>query len=246
MPSNRAELVVGVLGGMGPYATLEFYKRLLDNTPAEKDWDHLRILIDSNPKIPSRTRAFLYGETDPVPMMVKSVETLKDAGADIIAIPCNSAHYFLPRVRQSVEFQCIDMVHETAEVVIAAGVRGAGLIAGEVTVKGRLYEQRLDGCGVEVLQVTDAEQVEVRRIIEDAKKNAITGETRRRMKRIIDALVSRGAETVILGCTELPMVVQDLEIPWLLIDSVDVLAKAVVRRVKAPQSEVAISGRDDE
>ncbi len=103
MTQKIRDLTVGILGGMGPYATLAFYQCILDNTPAQKDWEHLRLIIDSNPKIPSRTRAFLFGEADPVPMMARSAKSLQEAGADFVVLPCNSAHYFLPRVREIVD-----------------------------------------------------------------------------------------------------------------------------------------------
>lgn len=239
---SGAQSTVGILGGMGPYATLEFYRSILDNTPAAKDWDHLRILIDSNPKIPSRTRAFLYGEADPVPMMIRSALSLRDAGADFIVVPCNSAHFFLPRVREGVDVPFLDMVEETAETVASLGAEWVGLIAGEVTVKGRLYEQRLEHRGIRVLQVSDEEQVVARSIIEDAKKNSVDDETRTRMTSLINALVRGGADTVILGCTELPMVVRDMEVGCRIVDSVDVLAKAVVKRAMAPAVTAASAG----
>ena len=92
------EKVVGILGGMGPFATVDFYKQILLATHAKKDWEHLRILIDSNVKIPSRTRAILYGEESPAPAMVKSINNLTRIGADFVVVPCNSAHYFYKEV----------------------------------------------------------------------------------------------------------------------------------------------------
>lgn len=220
---------IGVMGGMGPYATLAFFKSILDNTPAQKDWDHARVIIDNNPQIPSRTRAFLFGEEDPVPQMIASANSLKAAGADFVLMPCNSAHYFLPRIREQTNIPFVDMIGLVSEVVLSMGVRQVGLLAGEVTVKGGLYEQRLEKHGVHVLQVSDDEQAVVRSVIEDAKKNAITNGTRSKLRELIGRLAERGAKAVILGCTELPIVLQGEDAGCVLIDSMDVLAKEAVR-----------------
>ncbi len=232
MTKHAEEMTVGVIGGMGPYATLAFFKSVLDNTPAHKDWDHLRIIIDNNPKIPSRTRAFLFGEDDPVPMMIESAKTLGVAGADFVVLPCNSAHYFLPRVRGSVDVPFIDMVDETCKAVIAVGAIKVGLLAGEVTVRGRLYERRLEGHSIDVLQVSEEQQVLVRSIIEDGKKNAVCDLTRGNMQSLISELEERGADAIVLGCTELPMAMEGIVTRCVIIDSLDVLAKAVVQEAK--------------
>lgn len=235
MRLDSQELTVGVIGGMGPYATLAFLQCILNNTPAEKDWDHIRTITDNNPKIPSRTRAFLYGETDPAPMMAQSANHLRDAGADFVVVPCNSAHYFLPRVRTLTDVFFIDMVEETAGVIATSGAKVAGLLGGEVTVQGRLYEDRLNSRGIEVLQVTSDEQQLVRSVIEDAKQNRIGQSTFEVMEALIGGLASRGAEVVILGCTEFPLVMHGVNSGCVTVDSMEVLAKAVIRHAtRAP------------
>jgi aspartate racemase len=232
MPAEISELTVGVIGGMGPYATLAFLQCLLGNTPADKDWDHLRTIVDNNPKIPSRTRAFLFGESDPVPMMAESARGLVKAGADFIVVPCNSAHYFLPRVQDLCQVPFLNMIDVTAEAVLAANHTVVGVLAGEVTVQGTLYEQRLHRHGVEVLQVSDEQQKSVRLVIEHGKRNIVTEETRGHMQALMDSLHSRGSQAIILGCTELPIVTQTMAASGPLIDSLDILAKATVRRAR--------------
>jgi aspartate racemase len=237
MNQSKGELTVGVLGGMGPYATLGFLQCILDYTPAKKDWDHIHTITDNNPQIPSRTRAFLFGEADPVPMMIESANCLRESGADFVVLPCNSAHYFLPRVQQETDVPFIDMIEETSKAVLSEKVNVVGVLAGEVTAQGGLYEARLESHGVSVLQVTDAEQMLVRDIIEDAKQNKIDEATYKKMTGLIDVLVGRGAEAVILGCTEFPLVMGGVTAQCPIIDSMSVLAKAVIRRATsgAPQ-----------
>ena len=226
------DLTIGVVGGMGPYATLALFKALLDNTPASKDWDHPRVLIDSNSKIPSRTRAFLYGEADPVLHIVRCAEGLRVAGADFVIMPCNSAHYFLPQVRARSDVPFVDMIEVTSRLVMAAGCARIGVLGGEVTVLGRVYEQWLEPAGLDVLHVTDDEQRTVRAVIEEVKLNKVNQQTCSRVQDLINGLEARGAEVVILACTELPLAMQGVTSHARIIDSLDALAKAAVRRAK--------------
>lgn len=239
MNSKHSDATAGVIGGMGPYATLAFFQCILEHTPAEKDWEHLHIIIDNNPKIPSRTRAFLFDEADPVPMMVESAERLRTAGADFVVVPCNSAHHFLKRVRQQTDTPFVDMIDVTSRAVLASGVRVVGVLGGEVTVKSGLYEAELNPHGVAVLQVSDEEQRLVRDVIEDAKQNKVGERTYQTMQGLIDGLVRRGAGAVILGCTEFPLVMGGVSPECTVIDSMDVLAREVVRLGKGATSQVA-------
>jgi aspartate racemase len=236
---GTAELTVGVIGGMGPYATLAFLQCMLDNTIAQKDWDHVRTITDNNPKIPSRTRAFLYGEADPSPMMAESANALRDAGADFVVLPCNSAHYFLPRVHTLTDVSFINLVEETSRVIAASGAKVVGLLGGEVTVQGGLYEERLNPRGIEVLQVTGDEQKLVRSVIEDAKQNRVVESTFGVMEALIRGLASRGAQTVILGCTEFPLVMHGVNAGCATVDSMEVLARAAIRRATQLPGEMA-------
>ena len=95
--------IIGVLGGMGPYATTMFMNNVYDQTNAEKDWDHVRLVVDSNPHVPSRSRAILYGETSPLEGMIDSCLKLQNYPVDLIVIPCNSAHFWIEEVKQKVK-----------------------------------------------------------------------------------------------------------------------------------------------
>lgn len=229
---GKTELTVGIIGGMGPYATLAFIQNILANTPAQKDWDHLRTIIDNNPKIPSRTRAFLFNEESPVAMIAQSANGLKEAGADFVVLPCNSAHYFLPSVRKYTNIEFLDMIDAACDEIEVQGARRVGIIGGEVTVKAGLYEQRLGPRGISVLQVSDNEQGIVREIIEDGKLNSVTDRTREKLQSILESLKKNGADTIVLACTELPMVMPGIPVNCGIVDSLDVLAKAVVLKAK--------------
>ena len=109
------EKVIGILGGMGPEATLGFFERIIAHTPAARDQEHLRVIIDSNPQVPDRTAAILLGGESPVPLMVAGMEALQRAGADFVVIPCVSAHFFLEELRRRVSLPVISMFDVTAE-----------------------------------------------------------------------------------------------------------------------------------
>ena len=223
---------IGVLGGMGPYATLDFLRLILDLTGADKDWDHIRVIVDNNPKIPSRTRAYLFGETDPVPKMSNGIRNLIKAGADFVVVPCNSAHYFLGRVFDDIKVPFVDMVESTAKEVLGRGWTKVGLLAGEVTVGAGLYEKILNPKGVEVIQVNGDEQILVRSVIEDVKKCEITAQTKQVMGKLFGSLTSRGAQSILLGCTELQAVVNGLNPGVPIVDSLEILARESIKEAR--------------
>jgi aspartate racemase len=231
---NKSDLTVGVVGGMGPVATEAFFRILIGCTEASRESDHLRVLIDSNPRIPSRTRAFLYGETSPAPMIRESALNLLSAGAQVLALPCNSAHYFLPEVCAQGPLPFVNMIEETCDAVfrLSGKPTRVGLIAGEVTVESGLYLQPLRDRGIELINVSPAEQRRVREIIEDVKAARASSMTSANLSSLVSTLSSRGAEAVILGCTELPLVSPANSGRPTLVDSAYALAKAVVRRAK--------------
>ena len=165
-------------------------------------------------------------------MMVESANRLREAGADFAVLPCNSAHYFLPRVCEKTDVPFINIVDETSQTVLLNNAKAVGLLGGQVTVKGKLYEQRLDKHGVAVLHVRDKEQKMVRNVIEDVKQNCVSDATRKNVQTLIGNLEARGADTIILGCTELPSAMDGFSSKSTIIDSMDVLAKAVVRKAK--------------
>lgn len=196
---------VGVIGGMGPLATADFFHLLVRMTPADKDWNHLHIIVDNNPRIPSRTRAFLFDEASPAPWMIEGARRLTAAGAQLIVVPCNSASYYLAPVRAAVETPILDPVMATAHY--AKGVKAPLVLGGMVTHRARLYAQAL---GVDTVRPTDPEQDEVARLIEALKQGTTSDDIVARTRAVIDAGIARGADSVILGCTEFGLIADRL------------------------------------
>jgi len=222
---------IGVLGGMGPWATLDFFEKILRLTPAKTDQEHLRVIIDNNPKIPDRSPAIAGTGEDPTPALVAGARILQQAGADVIVIPCNTAHYFYERVQNAV---AIPVLHIMEEVVSTAreevpSARVLGILATAAAVSSGLYARACARKGIEVVNPDPAGQQVVNRAIYAVKGGQMGPEITAGLKKIADGLVGRGAQALVLGCTELPFVLkpQDVRVP--LLDSNQILARAAVR-----------------
>jgi aspartate racemase len=229
------DVLVGILGGMGPAATADFYRKLIAATPAGSDQDHLRVVIWADPTVPDRSSALLDGGPDPRPQLAAGVRFLRDAGAGIVAVPCNTAHAFLtgpPGVSGTGDgdLRFVDMIEEVARHL--AGLRPRvgriALLATSGTVRSGLYTARLARYGLAAELPTDAEQAEVMAVIRAVKAGRADDELQARMAAVAAALVGRGADAVVAGCTEVPLVLGAAALPVPLVDGARTLAEAVV------------------
>ena len=236
--SRRPERIVGVLGGMGPLATADFYTKLVRLTPARIDQEHLRVIIDSNPKIPDRTAGFLRQGPDPTPDLVATALGLVRAGAGVIAIPCNSAHAFLAPIRNAAGVPVLDMMEEVAAVTAALRPRprAVGLLATLGTIRSGLYHRALARRGIAVVESTPAEDARVQAAIKSVKAGDVGRRVRARVRAAATALARRGAGAIILGCTELPLVMAAGDAPVPVLDGTEILAAAAVREGLYPGS----------
>lgn len=223
---------IGILGGMGPLATVTLFKRILALTPATRDQDHLRILIDNNPQIPDRTAAILGGGESPLPMMVQSARNLERAGADFLIIPCNTAHHWLSQLEEVVSIPVIDMVSETVAEVATnkPPLQTIALLATTGTIMTSLYQQALAEKDITVLVPTREEQGELMSVIYRIK--ARDYEVNESLKQTTKRLLDRGAQGLITGCTELSLVLKEEETVCPLFDPLSVLAQRAVARAK--------------
>ncbi|MDR7415360.1 MAG: amino acid racemase [Armatimonadota bacterium] len=223
-------LTVGVLGGMGPRATADFFRKLIELTPARRDQDHLRVLVESNPQIPDRSAFILGGGEDPTPWLVEAARRLEAAGADFLVIPCNTAHYFLEAIRRSVRIPVLDITEAVAEAAVRAvpGLVAAGLLATTATIRARLYHRTFARREVRVVVPEGEEQEVVDRAIYSVKAGDLGPAVREGVRRVGLGLVDRGAQAIVLGCTEIPLVVDPAEWPVPVIDSTLALARTAV------------------
>ena len=217
----KAKKTLGILGGMGPMATVRFYENVVAHTLAERDADHINIIITSRADIPDRTDYILGRSTEsPLPKMLNDAMTLAGAGADIIAIPCNTARFFHSELEAGVHIPVLDIVRETAEHVKLRGYKRAAILGTEGTVKIGSYKRALDALGVEGVDPDTDTQALVTSIIYDYVKAGRPG-GERIFNEVANRMFDRGCECLILGCTELPLAAPADERS---VDSLEVLA----------------------
>ena len=229
---------IGILGGMGPEATVDCFDNIVRNTPAAKDQDHLRVVIDSNPAVPDRTAAIVADGQSPVPVMVSGCEALQRAGADFIIIPCVSAHFFLADVQQQIELPILSIFDAVAEAIKREHpeINTVGLLGTTGTVRGGLFQQRLMEDGILTIVPEDAVQSKIMSAIYDIK-NAEADRTRSEIRNALisaaESLISHspeGAEGIIAGCTEIPLALRQKHLPLPYFDAVTILARAAILR----------------
>jgi len=232
-----AEKVIGILGGMGPQATLYLFEKIIRNTPAKRDQDHLRIIIDNNPKIPDRTKAILEDGENPVPMMVKSGRALIQAGADFIIIPCISAHYFLDELSKNLDRPIISAFDAIAKKILDnyPSMKTVGLLATNGTIQGGLFQRKLMENGIRA-KVPDGEyQKRVMSTIYSIKGDpeGLAGYGNKAViKDVAVRLIQKGSRGIIAGCTEIPLVLEPNDLPVPLFDPLLILAQAAVQEAR--------------
>ena len=228
------EKVIGILGGMGPEATVDLYAKIALHSNAKVDQDHFHIIVDSNPKIPSRQAAILEGGEDPTSAMCETARNLERAGADFIVIPCNAAHIFLSCVRQSVGVPILSIVEETVRAVVEQfpGLERVGLMASTAVVNTDLYSDVFEERGFTTIVPTAGAQQLLMEAISGIKAGDKGSTVKAQLHTVSEELVSKGAQVIILACTELPLVIGSEGIDVPIVDTTEVLALAVIREAR--------------
>lgn len=227
------EKIPGIIGGMGPEATADLLLRIVRNTPALDDGDHIRCIIDNNPKVPSRMKAILEGDgNNPGPCMAEMGRKLEAWGADFLAIPCNTAHYYHHYVQAAVSVPVLHMIDLTVRSVLEKrpDLKKAGLLAAPMVRVTGMYEERFAACGVEMIYPAEDMEQLLFSYIKGVKKGDTGPEQRDRLRRVKESILARGAETVVLACTEIGLLMPEDEIT---VDAAEVLAKAIVEEAKS-------------
>lgn len=240
MSGGRPRLSVGVLGGMGPAATLDFFQRVLAQTPVEREQDHLRLLIDNNPTLPDRNASLAGRGPSPGPAIAAMAKGLEAQGADFIVMPCNTAHNWKADIEAAITVPFVGMIDETVAAVKALSPRPAriGLLA---TAGGRrLYEPALHAAGLEVLACEGEAFERLMAVIYRVKTGDVGPGSRAEAKALAEALAARGAETVVSACTEVPLILDAADVRVPLLDATAVL---VERTIAYATGRAALPGR---
>ncbi len=224
------EKMIGILGGMGPEATIDLFQKIVQLTPASRDQDHLRIIIDNNPKIPDRTKAILEKGENPLPELIRTAQNLEKAGADFIIMPCNTAHYFHQEIQKMIKVPILNMIQETARYICQSfpDMNKVSLLATTGTYQAGVYQTYLDKINIETLIPTKAEQNQIMEIIYQIKAGNALLNLRKQMIKIAEAQIQKGAQSIIAGCTEIPLVLKNGDISIPVIDPTAILAQKAV------------------
>lgn len=229
---SKDHRIVGVLGGMGPLATLDFMRKLLDSTPATCDQEHLAVIASNIPQIPDRTAAFRGAGESPLDAMVANGRRLKAAGASIVVMPCNTAHLWYHEVEAALQMPMLHMVDAALQEIVALVGRDAsiGLLATDATLASGLYVNRgiQASAGLSWMQPTAVEMLELVMPGIEAVKAGQFADGRRSLQSAARALQRRGARAIVMGCTEIPVVLDEQAAGMPVIDPTAALARAAV------------------
>ena len=219
---------IGILGGMGPAATVDLFDKLVRATDAATDQDHLRILVDNNPRIPNRNEAIAGRGPSPVPALIAGAQGLEREGADFILISCNTAHFFAPEIQAAIAIPILSMIEATVNTAKARGAQRVGVLAGTGCIEARLYQDALERAGIEPLTHNAEDQKRVMALIYRIKGGDLSEASRSEARALAEVLIARGAEAIVAGCTEAPLVLfqRDVSIP--LLNSTDILVERAI------------------
>jgi aspartate racemase len=222
-PASRHR-VVGIIGGMGPAATVDLMRRVIAKTRVRDDEDHVHLIVESNPKIPSRIAHLIEGVgSDPTPELIRIAGNLQRAGADALAIPCNTAHAYADSIRRAVSIPLLDMVNLTALQIASSGHRRVGVLASTAVHNTALYATAFSAHGIATL--LPPRQEEIMALIKAVKRGDTGQQTQAALGRIALQMADQ-ADVLLVGCSELSVIAAGITVPF--VDSLDVLAQAIV------------------
>ncbi len=227
---NEDTRVVGVLGGMGPDATIDFMSKVLSLTAADSDQDHVQMLVNHNPKVPDR-----QVDTDEQRQAVQQTLAemalgLESTGADFLVMPCNTAHGFLDPALEQLSIPFVNIVTETVQAVREAEPEAAsvGILATDACLKAGLYQAAVHDAGMSVLLPSAGEQATVMKLVFRIKSGDQGSDVAHEMINVANSLIQRGADILVAGCTEIPLVISAQGLTVAFISSTDVLAERTV------------------
>lgn len=224
---------IGIIGGMGPLATADLFKCIVQMTNAKSDNDHIPILIDNNTRISDRTAAIINDGKDPRPELIKSAGRLVQMGADFLIMPCNTAHYFYDDIIREVNIPFINMIDETVSVAKHKGFKTVGLLSTAGTSQCGIYDTAFNKAGISVVKPYEKEQKHVTSIIYDAVKAGNFSIDITAFKRVVSNLIEQGAQVLVLACTELPIAFDVYKLSESTLNPTTILAAAAIKAAGA-------------
>ena len=222
---------LGIFGGMGPAASAEFVNRLVAQTPAGCDQEHIPFVLWNNPQIPDRSTSLRNNDNRPLPFLLEGIQILKAARCDLIVIPCNTAHFWYDEMIK-LKVPIVHIVDSVADAIRDAGVDSGtiGVMGTQATVELGLYQYKLNKAGWTCIVPTKEEMDTLVQPAIDLVKAGDMIKSHTMLMSVVDSLIARGAQAVVLGCTEIPLAVkEDNQNTIPLVNSIDSLVKAVLK-----------------
>ena len=231
--------IVGVLGGMGPSATAAFYELLINMSGARNDQEHLHVVIDSYPQIPDRTEFLLGNGEDPRPAMILGLERLRTAGCAFAVIPCNTANVFRVELAGRAGLELVDWIGLATAAATDGGKRRVGILATTGTLSSSVYQTAIEHAGAMAIIPDPREQAVIMKAIYGVKAGNPTAEDRGDLGVVATELVRRGAQSLLLACTELPLIAPEGDSIWggIGVDPSAVVARAVIQKARQQKAQ---------
>jgi aspartate racemase len=233
--NHQREKIVGVLGGMGPDATVDLMARVISATPAEDDIDHIHMIVDNNPKVPSRINALVEGTgQSPAAELVKMAKRLETAGADFLAMPCNTAHFYYGDIVEAVNIPVINMIDSVVQTVSNSDIKikSVGMLASTAVQITKLYEKGFAKESIKASFPSANAQKNMMAFIKCIKANNIRKTDISLLNECIEEFKEQGITCIVIACTELSVIAKQLETDLPIFDASQILANEIVNRVK--------------
>ena len=228
-PEKR--LTVGVLGGMGPEATIDFMAKVVALTPAARDQDHVPMLVDNNCRVPDRQEAMRSGDSAAVRgALATMAERLEEMGADFLVMPCNTAHAFVEDAAATVDIPLVSIIDATVEAALEAtrGVQQIGLLATDACLNAGVYDAAAQARGLTLVTPDPAAQEQLMSLIFRVKAGETDDAIRDGMMAVARQLIDAGAAALVGGCTEIPLVLRPTDVSVPFVSSTEALARRTV------------------
>lgn len=227
------QLTPGVIGGMGPEATIDLMYRVFQQTQAGDDSGHIRLLVDNNPKVPSRIKAIIEGTGEsPAPCMVEMAQGLVNQGADFLVIPCNTAHYYYQDVADSVDVPVINLLDITAKQLVTQQCINVGILGSTALQITNLYGPAFNKHGLNPVYPDMNYQDELMTLIKAIKAKSVSDNDLKDLHALIEHMASKHVDCLALVCTELSVIKDKIQSDVPVFDAVDILSKEIIERAK--------------
>ncbi|MCG9648601.1 amino acid racemase [Vibrio brasiliensis] len=227
------QLTPGVIGGMGPEATIDLMYRVFNQTPADDDGGHIRLLVDNNPKVPSRIKAIIEGTGEsPAPCMIEMAQGLVKQGADFLVIPCNTAHYYYQDVADSVDVPVINLLDITAQQIRSQGCISVGVLGSTALQITNIYGPVFESHRLRPVYPDTNYQDQLMGLIKAIKAQSVSGNDLEALDSLLRHMAEKHVDCLALVCTELSVIKDKIKSDVPVFDAVDILSKEIIERAK--------------